>query len=80
MRENEVRFYSSFLIRCWQTGDARQDERSVLQVEHIQTGASIRTVSFNGVEQWMFAACRAVQTDPGHKSKGNTKSTDIGSR
>jgi hypothetical protein len=61
------------------TGDARQDERSVLQVEHIQTGASMRAVSFNEAEQWMFAACHTAQTDPDHNSQSNTE-TDIGSR
>ena len=72
-----MRSYSSFLIRCWLTGEARPEQWSVLQVEHIQTGASMRAESFNEAEQWMFAACRAGQTEPGHNSKCNTD-TDIG--
>jgi len=75
-----VRSYSSFLIRCWLTGEPRHEQRSVLQVEHIQTGASMRAESFNEAEQWMFAACRTAQADPGQESKSKPMSTDIDSR
>ena len=58
-----MRLYSSFLIRCWLTNDASQDERSVLQVEHIQTGASMRATSLSELEPWLFGACRTVRVD-----------------
>ena len=53
-----MRLYSSFLLRCWLTDDGLQVRQSVLQVEHIQTGASTRAESLSEVEPWIFDACR----------------------
>ena len=57
-----MRLYSSFLIRCWLTEDAQQGKQSVLQVEHIQTGASTRAQTFAEVEPWIFETCRASKS------------------
>jgi hypothetical protein len=54
--------YSSFLVRCWLTEDALQGKQSVLQVEHIQTGASTRAQSFAEVEPWIFETCRSSKS------------------
>ena len=62
--ENVMRAYSSFLVRCWLTEDSSQGEHSVLQIEHIQTGASVKAASLTEVEPWILEACRAA------KSKG----------
>jgi hypothetical protein len=62
--EKVMRAYSSFLVRCWLTEDSPQGEHSVLQIEHIQTGASVKAASFTEVEPWILEACRAT------KSKG----------
>ena len=53
-----MRVYSSFLVRCWITEDESQGEQSVLQIEHIQTGASVRAATLTEVEPWILAACR----------------------
>jgi hypothetical protein len=58
-----MRLYSSFLIRCWLSDDASQDKKSVLQVEHIQTGASTRAENLSEIEPWIFEACRGLKTN-----------------
>lgn len=65
-----MRVYSSFLIRCWLTGEASQDERSVLQAEHIQTGTSMRATSLVELEPWFFETCRSVLA----KNENSTRS------
>ena len=58
-----MRLYSSFLVRCWLTDNGLQGKQSVLQVEHIQTGASMRAESLSAVESWIFEACRSLRSD-----------------
>lgn len=58
-----MRLYSSFLIRCWLTDDASQEKQSVLQIEHIQTGASTRAETFSEIEPWIFEACRSLKAN-----------------
>ena len=58
-----MRVYSSFLVRCWITEDESQGEQSVLQIEHIQTGASVRAATLTEVEPWILAACRNSRAD-----------------
>ena len=60
MTEELMRTYSSFLVRCWLTQDSSQGEHSVLQIEHIQTGASVKAASLTEVEPWILEACRAI--------------------
>ena len=74
-----MRFYSSFLIRCWLTRDASQGERPVLQVEHIQTGTSTRAASLAEAETWIFEACRAVR-QPGPETTQDAESAVKGDR
>jgi len=57
-----MRLYSSFLVRCWLTEDGLEGKQSVLQVEHIQTGASTRAQNFAEIEPWIFEACRASKS------------------
>lgn len=57
-----MRLYSSFLVRCWLTEDALEGNHSVLQVEHIQTGASTRAQNLAEIEPWIFEACRASKS------------------
>ena len=64
-----MRLYSSFLIRCWLTDDPGQDKPSVLQVEHIQTGASARAQSLSEIEPWIFDACRGLKNPAGATSE-----------
>lgn len=60
--KNIMRVYSSFLIRCWLTDDPSQEKQSLLQVEHIQTGASTRAEKFSEIEPWIFEACRGLKS------------------
>ena len=57
-----MRLYSSFLVRCWLTEDALEGKHLVLQIEHIQTGASTRAQTFAEVEPWIFETCRASKS------------------
>lgn len=57
-----MKLYSSFLIRWWLTREGSQSERTVLQVEHIQTGASTRAASLSEAERWMRETCRDTKT------------------
>jgi hypothetical protein len=57
-----MKLYSSFLIRWWLTRVGSESERTVLQVEHIQTGASTRAASLAEAEQWMSKTCRSTAT------------------
>ena len=56
-----MKLYSSFLIRCWLIHDTATDERSVIDVEHIQTGCHTRAASLSEAEGWIFDACRTMQ-------------------
>jgi hypothetical protein len=56
-----MKLYSSFLIRCWLVHDSACDERSVIDVEHIQTGCHTRAASLAEAEEWMVEACRTMQ-------------------
>lgn len=47
-----MKIYNSFLIRCWLIGL----DRSVFEVEHIQTGERKRVASFAEVQSLLLAA------------------------
>ena len=48
-----MRLYNSFLVRCWLIRSAPEGERSVLDIEHIQTGEHFRPSSLAEAEGWM---------------------------
>ena len=60
-----MRLYSSFLVRCWLTEDALQGGQSVLQIDHIQTGASTKATNLSELEPWVLEACRSVRSKDG---------------
>jgi hypothetical protein len=64
-REKVMRLYSSFLVRCWLTEDALQGAQSVLQIDHIQTGASRRATNLSELEPWVLEACRTARSKGG---------------
>ena len=37
-----MKFYSSFLIRCWLIENAQRGEKKIIDVEHIQRGGHTR--------------------------------------
>src|SRR6266480_3546595 len=55
--EKTMKLYSSFLIRWWLTRAGSASERTVLHVEHIQTGAATRAASLTEAEKWMRETC-----------------------
>lgn len=60
-----MRLYNSFLVRCWLIRSAPEGERSVLDIEHIQTGEHFRPATLAEAEGWMCAALqRAEQGAP----------------
>lgn len=56
-----MKLYSSFLIRCWLIHDSARNERSVIDVEHIQTGGHTRVANLTEAEKWIFETCRTIQ-------------------
>jgi hypothetical protein len=71
-----MKHYSSFLVRCWLIDDT-SDERSVIDVEHIQSGGRTKVTSMGEAEQWMLEACRPRKLDPleasSHQDRKTTK-------
>lgn len=68
-----MKLYSSFLVRYWLIDDPSHDERSVIDVEHIQTDGHTRVASLTEAENWMFEACRTMQspTDTGQDAESH---------
>jgi hypothetical protein len=60
-----MKLYSSFLIRCWLINDSTLGERSVIDIEHIQTGGHTRAASLAEAEEWIFEACRTMRASAG---------------
>lgn len=60
-----MKFYRSFLIRCWLIEDALQVEKRVIDIEHIQSGDHTRVADMTEAEEWMFSNTRSRSTDPG---------------
>ena len=58
-----MKTYSSFLIRCWLICEPPLEERSIIEVEHIQTGVHTRAASLIEVEEWMLESCRSTRSD-----------------
>ncbi len=50
-----MRLYRSFLVRCWLIKDHSGDERSVFDVEHIQSGERTKAATLQEAEQWMLS-------------------------
>ena len=56
-----MRLYNSFLVRCWLIRSAPEGERSVLDIEHIQTGEHFRPASLSEAEGWMCDALHRTE-------------------
>ncbi len=59
-----MKTYKSFLIRWWLIGDDSQDERSLFDIEHVQTGEHKRATNLTEVEQWMTSAAPRLKPHP----------------
>lgn len=58
-----MKFYGSFLIRCWvHPGDEGQ-RQIVFDVEHIQKGERLRFGNPNEAWQWMVIALESNRSD-----------------
>lgn len=52
-----MKFYGSFLCRCWVIREGSRDVRTVVKIEHIQTGALTQAAGFAQAERWMVEQC-----------------------
>lgn len=59
-----MKSYSSFLIRCWLISNESECERTVLEIEHIQTGAHHKGTSIAEAEGWMLSRCQQASGEP----------------
>ena len=59
-----MKSYSSFLVRWWLVKDKTKSERTVLDIEHIQTGARHKGVSIVEAEHWMLNRCQKSSSEP----------------
>jgi hypothetical protein len=50
-----MKIYNSFLIRCWLLRNTSQADRSVFEIEHIQTGERQRVSSLAEIQRLMLA-------------------------
>lgn len=50
-----MKIYNSFLIRCWLLRNTSQADRSIFEIEHIQTGERKRVASFAEMHSLMLA-------------------------
>ena len=51
-----MKIYNSFLIRCWLLQSTAEANRSVFEIEHIQTGERRRVASFAEIQRLVLAA------------------------
>jgi hypothetical protein len=51
-----MKIYNSFLIRCWLLRDTAQADRSIFEIEHIQTGERHRAASVAEIQRLLLAA------------------------
>ena len=58
-----MKTYSSFVVRYWVIRDQPLGERTVLDVEHVQTGDRLRAASLAEAYEWMEAACHWVKPE-----------------
>ena len=59
-----MRVYGSFLVRCWLPEKTEQCEPATLQIQHIQSGAAMRTASLVDAESWIIETCRSENGEP----------------
>ena len=71
-----MKIYNSFLIRCWLLRNTSQAERSVFEIEHIQTGERQRVTSFAEMQNLMRAALapdgKPVSPEPDEAPEGES--------
>ena len=70
-----MKSYSSFLVRCWLIPDESNGQRSVFDVEHIQTGDHCRVTALTEAQEWMLAACRNAQPSPSERKPASLLTT-----
>lgn len=54
-----MRFYTSFVVRCWVLEEPGLGRRSIVDLEHIQTGDHYRVASLTEAQQQMADTCQA---------------------
>jgi hypothetical protein len=59
-----MKIYNSFLIRCWLLRSTAQMDRSIFEIEHIQTGERHRAASVAELQRLMLAALLSDNDSP----------------
>ena len=54
-----MKLYGSFLIRCWLIRDEHGEERTILDIEHIQQGEHLRINNPEEASRWMMKALQS---------------------
>ncbi|MDQ3817106.1 MAG: hypothetical protein M3362_05380 [Acidobacteriota bacterium] len=57
-----MRFYTSFVVRCWVLEEPGLGRRSIVDLEHIQTGDHYRVTSLTEAQRQMDDTCKAVSS------------------
>ena len=75
-----MKFYNSFLVRCWPIRDSPEGERVVVEVEHIQTGGRMRAASLDEIQPWVLTSCRAARPEDAPPEEARARRRDHLSR
>jgi len=71
-----MKIYNSFLIRCWLLRNPAQPDRSIFEIEHIQTGERQRVASVAEIERLMLATLLAENDSLQPASRTPNKARD----
>lgn len=74
-----MKFYGSFLVRCWMIRDPDSDdsgEKFVFDIEHIQKGEHLRSAHAEQTIEWMMSALRAEQSGNQSELRESADATD----
>ncbi|HMX26095.1 MAG TPA: hypothetical protein PKC13_10870 [Blastocatellia bacterium] len=69
-----MKFYGSFLIRCWMIRNEENDLRTVFDVEYIQRGEHLRVSELDEANQWILQTLQADLNGDLIPSAGEVKS------
>ncbi|MCA1616663.1 MAG: hypothetical protein LC800_21750 [Acidobacteria bacterium] len=65
-----MKFYNSFLIRCWSIATPTDGERAVYDIEHFQTGERNRADTLAQIQQWITDACQCARPERAAPQEG----------
>jgi hypothetical protein len=75
-RDQAMKLYSSFLVRCWVIREEGQAERLVFDVEHIQKGEHQRTLTPEAALDYIKQVSQQVTPESNIEPESNTEMDD----